>query len=56
MINRKKLISPQDIGQPVLIHNGKEWISISLKNEHIGRKAGSLVKTRKYNNKRWVKK
>ena len=44
---RNVIIIPEMIGKKIMIHNGKEWISVDLKTEMLGHYLGEFALTRK---------
>lgn len=46
--SRSSSIMPAMVGHTIAIHNGREHISISIKNSMIGHKLGEFVETRTF--------
>lgn len=44
---RDLIILPEMVGKRVLVHNGKEWISVDIKPEMLGHRLGEFALTRK---------
>ena len=44
---RDMIIIPEMVGKKILIHSGKEWITIELKAEMLGHRLGEFAPTRK---------
>lgn len=44
---RELIIIPEMIGKKILLYNGKEWITVDLKPEMVGRRLGEFALTRK---------
>lgn len=44
--NRNLVVLPQHVGETVLVHNGKDFIKLSILKEMISHKLGEFVKTR----------
>jgi ribosomal protein S19 len=44
--NRNLVVLPQHVGENVLVHNGKDFIKLSIIKEMISHKLGEFVKTR----------
>jgi ribosomal protein S19 len=60
--NRNLVVLPQHVGEKFLVHNGKDFIKLSILKEMISHKLGEFVKTRnltgtkKYQNKKQKRK
>jgi small subunit ribosomal protein S19 len=44
---REMVIIPEMLSKKILVHNGKEWISIDIKPEMLGHRIGEFALTRK---------
>jgi len=44
---RTMIIVPEMIGRRIMVHNGKEWVAIDIKNEMLGHRLGEFALTRK---------
>ena len=44
---RDMIILPEMVGKKILIHNGKEWITMDIKEEMLGHRLGEFALTRK---------
>ena len=44
---RELVIIPEMVGKKVMIHAGKEWVSVEIKPEMVGRRLGEFALTRK---------
>ncbi|MDD5416354.1 MAG: 30S ribosomal protein S19 [Candidatus Aenigmarchaeota archaeon] len=44
---REMVIIPEMIGKKILIHGGKEWVSIELRQEMLGHRLGEFAPTNK---------
>ena len=44
---RDMIIIPEMLGKRILVHNGKEWVSVDIKIELLGRFLGEFALTRK---------
>jgi len=44
---REMVIIPEMVNKKILIHNGKEWLSIDIRPESVGHRLGEFALTRK---------
>lgn len=44
--NRNKIIIPEWIGETIYIHQGKNFIPLSIKTKHVGKKLGEFSFTK----------
>jgi ribosomal protein S19 len=47
IINRNTVILPQHVGKNITVHNGKDFVKLTVLKEMIYYKLGEFVKTRK---------
>lgn len=44
---RDMVVIPEMVGKRILVHNGKEWVSVDLTDEMLGHRLGEFSQTRK---------
>ena len=44
---REMVIIPEMLSKKILVHNGKEWVSVDIKPEMLGHRVGEFALTRK---------